>query len=208
MRIAQQPIQLSGFYLAGLLCLATALLKLTLEGHWSWWRVLLPLWAVLGHNILSIGVGFAWLLFVSPGPPGEEDLRIREDSPQRYEFAAMLCFLLFAHNLLARIEQADQRMWGWLGTGPWHAFVSEMHAGNAGNLPWKRPMTAIATSLTGPVAYAIGLIGIAIAGGAMLWGGELTEFGRRACMIGLVVSVLVFAAPMLASAFGVNAAVV
>ena len=54
----------------------------------------------------------------------------------------------------------------------------------------------------------IGLIGIAIAGGAMLWGGELTEFGRRACMIGLVVSVLVFAAPMLASAFGVNAAVV
>ena len=38
-------------------------------------------------------------------------------------------------------------------------------------------MTAIATSLTGPVAYAIGLIGIAIAGGAMLWGGELTEFG-------------------------------
>jgi hypothetical protein len=42
----------------------------------------------------------------------------------------------------------------------------------------------------------------------MLWGGELTEFGRRACMIGLVVSVLVFAAPMLAGAFGVNAAVV
>jgi hypothetical protein len=42
----------------------------------------------------------------------------------------------------------------------------------------------------------------------MLWGGELTEFGRRACMIGLVVSVLVFAAPMLSSAFGVSAAVV
>ena len=61
---------------------------------------------------------------------------------------------------------------------------------------------------TGPVAYAIGLIGIAIAGGTMLWGGELTEFGRRACMIGLVVSVLVFAAPMLSTAFGVNAAIV
>ena len=70
------------------------------------------------------------------------------------------------------------------------------------------PDATIATSLTGPVAYAVGLIGIAIAGGTMLWGGELTEFGRRACMIGLVVSVLVFAAPMLASAFGVNAAVV
>jgi type IV secretory pathway VirB2 component (pilin) len=83
-----------------------------------------------------------------------------------------------------------------------------LQAAAAGGLPWERPMTAIATSLTGPVAYAIGLIGIAIAGGAMLWGGELTEFGRRACMIGLVVSVLVFAAPLLSSAFGVNAAVV
>ena len=82
------------------------------------------------------------------------------------------------------------------------------HAAAAGKLPWEAPMTAIATSLTGPVAYAIGLIGIAIAGGTMLWGGELTEFGRKACMIGLVVSVLVFAAPMLSSAFGVTAAVV
>jgi hypothetical protein len=65
MRVGQQPIQLAGFYLAGLLCLAAAILKLTIEGHWSWWRVLLPLWAVLGHNILYIVVGFAWL-FLRP----------------------------------------------------------------------------------------------------------------------------------------------
>jgi len=88
------------------------------------------------------------------------------------------------------------------------AFSLRLQAAAAGGLPWEKPMAAIASSLTGPVAYAIGLIGIAIAGGAMLWGGELTEFGRRACMIGLVVSVLVFAAPLLSSAFGVNAAVV
>lgn len=89
-----------------------------------------------------------------------------------------------------------------------YEFAIQAHASASGTLPWERPMTAIATSLTGPVAYAIGLIGIAIAGGTMLWGGELTEFGRRACMIGLVVSVLVFAAPMLSSAFGVTAAVI
>ncbi len=89
-----------------------------------------------------------------------------------------------------------------------YAFAAKAHATTTGTLPWEAPMTAIATSLTRPVAYAIGLIGIAIAGGAMLWGGELTEFGRRACMIGLVVSVLVFAAPMLSSAFGVTAAVI
>jgi hypothetical protein len=33
-----------------LLCLVAAVLKLALEAHWSWWRVLLPVWAVLGHN--------------------------------------------------------------------------------------------------------------------------------------------------------------
>jgi len=74
--------------------------------------------------------------------------------------------------------------------------------------PWEKPMTLIATSLTSPVAYAIGLIGICIAGGTLLFGHELGEVGRRACMIGLVVAVLIFAAPMLASAFGVGGAVV
>jgi type IV secretion system protein VirB2 len=87
-------------------------------------------------------------------------------------------------------------------------FASQMNAAGTGGLPWEAPMTKIAMSLTGPVAYAIGLIGIAISGGTLIWGGELTEFGRRAAMIGLVISVLVFAAPFLSSAFGVSAAVV
>ena len=86
--------------------------------------------------------------------------------------------------------------------------ISESAAPAGGGLPWEKPMTLIATSLTGPVAYAIGLIGICIAGGTLLFGHELGEVGRRACMIGLVVAVLVFAAPMLASAFGVGGAVV
>ena len=88
------------------------------------------------------------------------------------------------------------------------ALAVAANAGTTGGLPWESPMHLIAQSLTGPVAYALGLIGIAISGGSMLWGGELTEFGRRAAMIGLVVSVLVFAAPMLSSAFGITGAVV
>ena len=88
-------------------------------------------------------------------------------------------------------------------------FLARSYAAPAGGgLPWEKPMTLIATSLTGQVAYAIGLIGICIAGGTLLFGHELGEVGRRACMIGLVVAVLIFAAPMLASAFGVGGAVV
>jgi hypothetical protein len=32
--------------------------------------------------------------------PGQEDITIREDASQRYEFAEMLYFLLVVHNLL------------------------------------------------------------------------------------------------------------
>jgi type IV secretion system protein VirB2 len=114
--------------------------------------------------------------------------------------------LFVKHSLISRRSNVASKLGTPLALA-W-AFSVKLNAATSGNLPWERPMQLIATSLTGPVAYAIGLIGIAIAGGTMLWGGELTEFGRRACMVGLVVSVLVFAAPMLASAFGVNAAVV
>jgi hypothetical protein len=125
MSIGQQPIQLLGFYVAGVLCVGMAVLKLTVEGHWSWWRVLLPLWAVLGHNILYIVIGFIWLSFVSPGPPGEEEnITIRKDTPQRYELAAMVCFLLFAHTLLERLEgSSGQGMGVWLGTGQWQLLL-------------------------------------------------------------------------------------
>src|SRR6201995_4051317 len=72
-----------------------------------------------------------------------------------------------------------------------------LHAAAAGNLPWERPMQTIATPLPGPVAFAMVLMGIGIVGAPMLWGGDLAEFGRGACVVGLVGSVPVFAAPML-----------
>ena len=73
----RQQIQVLGFYLAGFLCLVLAVLKLTIEGHWSWWRVLLPLCVVLGHNALYITVGFVWLFFADDGAAGEEVTSVR-----------------------------------------------------------------------------------------------------------------------------------
>ena len=63
--------QMLGLYLAGFLCLMLAVLKLTIEGHWSWWRVLLPLWVVLGHNALHIAVGFVCISFADDGATGD-----------------------------------------------------------------------------------------------------------------------------------------
>ena len=121
----RQQIQVLGFYLAGFLCLVLAVLKLTIERHWSWWRVLLPLWVVLGHNVLYIAVGFVWLFFVDEGAAGQGVTIRQDDHPYGYQLAAMLCFLIFADNLLGRIEGPGETMWLWLRSGRWELiFVS------------------------------------------------------------------------------------
>jgi hypothetical protein len=115
--------RVAGFRLAGLLCVGLAVLKLTTEGHWSWWRVLIPLWAILGHNALYILVGFIWLFFVDHGD-AKESLTIRQNPPHTYQYAGMLCFLLFADNLLGRMEGPDQRIWFWLRSGRWQLLLT------------------------------------------------------------------------------------
>lgn len=87
------------------------------------------------------------------------------------------------------------------------ACALEAHASNSG-LPWEKPMTAIGNSLSGPVAYSIGLIGIVASGATMLFGHDLPEFARKGAMLGLGAGTLVFAAPLLQSAFGVSAAII
>jgi hypothetical protein len=72
----RQQFQLLGFYWVGFLCLMLAILKLTVQGQWSWWRVLLPLWVVWGHNALYVTVGFAWRFFADDGA-AEDEVAIR-----------------------------------------------------------------------------------------------------------------------------------
>ena len=114
-----QTIQLTGFYWAGFLCLILGVLKLTLETHWSWWRVMLPVWTVLGHNVLYIVAGFMWLSFADDGVT-EEEVVIRESRhTYGYPLAALFCFAVFADNVLRRIEGAGQTEEFWLTSGRW-----------------------------------------------------------------------------------------
>ena len=113
----EQPMQKLGFYWAGSLCLVLAGLKLMIEGHWSWWRVLIPLWVALGHNALYIVVGFVWLLFADDGAAGEGVTIRHADHLYGYQLAAMLCFLIFADGLLGRIEGHEETVWFWPSPG-------------------------------------------------------------------------------------------
>jgi type IV secretion system protein TrbC len=76
--------------------------------------------------------------------------------------------------------------------------------GGGGGLPWETPLNRIATSLTGPVALSISLIALMVAGGTLVFGGELSEFARRSCVATLAIAFLVLGAGFMTSLFGVG----
>ena len=90
----------------------------------------------------------------------------------------------------------------------WLLVATVLKAGTTGTLPWEAPLHTIATSLTGPVAFSVSIIGIFATGATLMWGGEMNEFARRAALMGLIVAVIVFATNIMATAFGVTGAVV
>ena len=59
----EHPIQAMGFWVFGFLSVVLAVLKLTVAGYWSWWRVMLPFLAFLGHNAVYLAgfLCFCWL---------------------------------------------------------------------------------------------------------------------------------------------------
>jgi hypothetical protein len=117
-----KPLELAGFWWSGLVCLVLPVLKLTVEAQWSWWRVSLPLWAVLGHNILNIVVGFVWLYFADDGATGEAVTIRPGDGGYGYQIAALVCFVVFSDNLLRRIEGPGENML-WVSSGRWELIV-------------------------------------------------------------------------------------
>jgi type IV secretion system protein TrbC len=74
-------------------------------------------------------------------------------------------------------------------------------------LEWETPLQKIRDSVTGPVAYAISLLGIAVTGAILVFGGEINEFVRRLIMLVLVISLMVFAADLLNTLFNKGAVI-
>ena len=80
--------------------------------------------------------------------------------------------------------------------------------GGGGGLPWETPLNRVAQSMTGPVALSISLIALMVAGGTLVFGGELSEFARRSCVAVLAIAFLVLGAGFMTTLFGVGGAVI
>ena len=70
------------------------------------------------------------------------------------------------------------------------ASVAPALASSGGGLPWEGPLQQIQESITGPVAGALALAAVAIAGVMLIFGGELNDFARRLVYVVLVAGIL------------------
>ena len=78
-------------------------------------------------------------------------------------------------------------------------------ASSGGSLPWEGPLQQVQQSITGPVAGFIALAAVAIAGGMLIFGGELNDFARRLMYVVLVAGILL-GATQIVGLFGASGA--
>jgi type IV secretion system protein VirB2 len=85
------------------------------------------------------------------------------------------------------------------------SYAPALASTGGGGLPWEGPLQQIQESINGPVAGAIALAAMAIAGGMLIFGGELNDFARRLVYIVLVAGILL-GASQIVGLFGATGA--
>jgi len=83
------------------------------------------------------------------------------------------------------------------------------HAASSSNsgLPYEDWLTKLRNSITGPVAFAISIIGIVVAGGVLIFGGDLNGFFRSLVFLVLVMALIVGANTVMTKFFGQSAVI-
>ncbi|MFJ4345046.1 conjugal transfer system pilin TrbC [Pseudomonas sp. NPDC089401] len=85
---------------------------------------------------------------------------------------------------------------------PEHAFAA---SSSGGSLPYESWLTSLRESVTGPVAFALSIIGIVVAGGVLIFGGDLNGFFRTLIFLVLVMALIVGANNIMTGFFGTSA---
>ena len=83
-----------------------------------------------------------------------------------------------------------------------HSTIVEAAATGGGSLPYEPWLVQLQNSVTGPVAFSMSLIGIVVAGGVLIFGGDLNGFFRTLIFIVLVMALLVGAQNIMSTLFG------
>ncbi len=81
-------------------------------------------------------------------------------------------------------------------------------AGAGGGMPYESWLQQLRDSITGPVAFSLGIAGLVISGGVLIFGGELNAFARTLVFLVLVMGFIIGASNLLTGFFGSAGAVV
>lgn len=73
--------------------------------------------------------------------------------------------------------------------------------GMGGSLPYESWLASLRNSITGPVAFSLSIIGIVMAGAALIFGGEISGFFKTLIFLVLVMSLLVGSQSLLSNFF-------
>lgn len=84
------------------------------------------------------------------------------------------------------------------------AFAS---ASAGGGLPYEGWLASLRNSVTGPVAYTLSLVGIVVAGGVLVFGGDLNGFFRTLVFLVLVMALIIGANNTMATFFGTGSVI-
>jgi type IV secretion system protein VirB2 len=108
-------------------------------------------------------------------------MELNQNNHNNFLFYALLILmflglLLFANNTLAAV-------------------------GAGGALPYESWLVNLRNSVTGPVAFTLSIVGIVVAGGILIFGGELNAFFRTLIFIVLVMALLVGANNIMTNLF-------
>ena len=87
---------------------------------------------------------------------------------------------------------------------PEHSFAS---AASGGGLPYESWLTSLRSSVTGPVAFTLSTIGLVIAGGVLIFGGDLNGFFRSLIFLVLVMALIIGANNVMSTFFGTGAVI-
>ena len=92
--------------------------------------------------------------------------------------------------------------------GLWLGAVDTAYASSSGaGLPFEGALSKLQSSITGPVAYAASVIGIAVTGMTLLFGGDLNGFFRSGVTLVFVIGLMVGASNTMSTLFGSGATI-
>jgi len=87
---------------------------------------------------------------------------------------------------------------------PVDAFANAIGPNQQG-LPYESWLARLQNSVTGPVAFSLSIIGLVVAGGVLIFGGDLNGFFRTLIFLVLVMALIIGANNMMSTFFGAGA---